>query len=86
MADQPHAKHHDAMKPFAGSERPVVTGAKDLDLVSPGETVNVTVIMRRRANSEALPNIEHFKATRPSKRKLASHADFADRYGADCRS
>jgi kumamolisin len=82
MANQPHATHHTPLQAFAGSEHPTAKGAKDLGPLAATETVNITVIVRRHTGSVALHDIKHFQATPPRKRVLATHENFASRYGA----
>ena len=84
MPDKPHSgtKHPGGLHHLADSEHPLAAGAKSLGPLDPGETVNVTLIVRCRPGSQAPYDIKHFQSTSTSKRKHVSHAEFADRYGA----
>jgi len=84
MSDKPQtgAKPPAGFHPLADSEHPLAAGARSLGPLDSGETVNVTVIVRRRPGSQAPHDIQHFQTTPRSKRKHVTHAEFADLYGA----
>jgi kumamolisin len=75
-------KHSGGLQHLAGSEHPLAAGAKSVGPLAPGETVSVTVIVRRSPGSQAPHDVKYFESTPRSKRTHVSHADFADRYGA----
>jgi kumamolisin len=69
-------------QPLEGSERRPSPGAKLLGAAHPNETLSVTIVLRRRSDGPAMPDIDSFSAIPPSQRPRLSVDEFAAKYGA----
>lgn len=58
-------------------------GSKRLGPVDPNEVIPITITVRRRPGSPALPDQEYWASTPPGERKYLSTEEFAERHGAD---
>jgi kumamolisin len=65
-----------------GSERRPVPGARLLGPADRDEAFRVTIVLRRRADGPAMPNLEDYARIPPGQRLRLSEAEFAARYGA----
>jgi kumamolisin len=64
-----------------GSERIAAPGARRLGPAPAGDTVTVTVVLRRRPDGPPVPGPERYLSTPPSQRRRLSEVEFAARYG-----
>lgn len=69
-------------KPLTGSARPPMAGARLLGRLDPQERVTVTVLVRPRPGSPALPDHRHWELTPPGKRRFPSAEEFTATYGS----
>lgn len=76
-------RHHGSLQPIPESEHPRAPGANVLGPLDSGEIVHVTLIVRRHPTSPAPHDLEYYQKTPRSKRTHVTHAEFADRFGAD---
>ena len=65
-----------------GSERRPAPGFRRIGPADPGETLSVTIRVRRRPDAQPLPDQADWAATPPGQRKYLLRDDFAQRYGA----
>jgi hypothetical protein len=65
-----------------GSERRPPQTAKVVGEVDSKEKFAVTVVLRRRKDGPALPNLDHFTKTPPRRRARLSPVEFTERHGA----
>ncbi len=68
--------------PLKGSERRPSIEAKNLGPADAEETINVTIVLRRRIDGPKFPDFDHFAKTPPKNQKRLSSAEFALKYGA----
>jgi kumamolisin len=69
-------------RPLEGSERYSIPGARFMVPADPNEHLSVTIVVRRRSDAPALPNLEYWQTTPPEKRTLFSREAFVASYGA----
>ena len=65
-----------------GSELRPSPSARVIGPADPQERISVTIVLRRKAGAEPIPNFEHFRKTPPASRRRLSQQEFADKYGA----
>lgn len=70
-------------RPLKGSERRPGPRAKHIGPASAHETVEVTVIVRRRIDGSRVPDFSYYRDTPLSHRRRLSETEFAARFGAD---
>jgi kumamolisin len=78
----PSPKIPSGYRRLPGSER---SAAPDAELIGPvpaSDPVHVTVVLRRRPDSPAVPDPSYYLNTPPSRRRRLSEGEFAERYGA----
>ncbi len=69
--------------PLPGSERRPSANAQMLSAADAGETLKVTIALRRRTDGPPMPDFDSFAKTPPSQRQRLSQNEFAEKYGAD---
>jgi hypothetical protein len=69
-------------RPLPGSERPKIGRSTLVGPVEPAERVSVTLLLRQRPGSPALPDLEHWHNTPHAKRRFLSLDEYADIHGA----
>ena len=65
-----------------GSERHPAPGARFIRRVDPGETLSVTIGVRRRPDAAPLPDQDHWASKRVADREYVAREEFASRHGA----
>ncbi len=65
-----------------GSERKPSKSARLIGPADPGDTVKVTIVLRRRPDGPPLPDHDFFVKTPPNQRTRLPQNEFADKYGA----
>jgi hypothetical protein len=78
----PNDETPEIYRPLEGSERTRIAGSTLIGPVEPTERVSVTLLLRQRPDSPALPGLEHWQNTPHQKRKFLSAAEFGETYGA----
>jgi kumamolisin len=68
--------------PLPGSERPSVTGHTPVGPVDLNEQIGVTLLLRPKPGSPPLPDLTHWEATPPGRRRFLTPEEFANTYGA----
>jgi hypothetical protein len=71
-----------AKTPIPGSERPRLANHNLVGPVDGSEEIGVTLILRPRPGSPPLPDLEHWQATPPGKRRFPTPEEYAQTYGA----
>jgi hypothetical protein len=69
-------------EPLQGSERHIRAGSRRARPAQPNEKLDVTICVRRRADTPKLPDQAFWVNTPPGRRKFLSRSDFAAAYGA----
>src|SRR5690348_13824293 len=67
---------------LAGSARPRSSGAKLLGPLDANEVVAVTLVLRHKPGSPALPDHQHWQDTPLAQRRFLSPKEYAESYGA----
>jgi hypothetical protein len=67
---------------LAGSERPRPSSHKLIGPADAAELIGITLVVRPRPGSPALPDLEHWQATPLSKRRYLTPEEYARRHGA----
>jgi len=65
-----------------GSERAAVVGAEEAGLADPNEEVRVTVLVRRRPESELAARVEEMSSKSPAQRRYLTREELAAQHGA----
>jgi Pro-kumamolisin, activation domain len=68
--------------PLAGSERPRPATHRLIGPVEAGQEIGVTLVVRPRPGSPALPDLEYWQATPPGRRRFLSPEEYARVHGA----
>ncbi len=68
--------------PLVGSERPRSARARLVEPLGANEVLGITLLVRPRPGSRPLPDLEHWQATPPGKRRFLSPEEFTDSHGA----
>ena len=76
--EQNSAQRHN----LAGSERPRPETHKLIGPVDAGEQVAVTLVIRRKPGSPALPDLDYWRKTPLSEQRILTPAEYAETYGA----
>jgi hypothetical protein len=72
----------DGYRPLPGSERPQIAGATLVGPFPTTERVSVTLLLRHKPGSPALPDLQHWQDTPPDQRQFLSVDEFYERHGA----
>jgi kumamolisin len=73
---------HPNYRRIEGSHRQPLSGASRTGPADPDEILAVTLMVRRRPDGPALPDVEQWQRTSQERRKPLSHDEFVARYGA----
>ena len=65
-----------------GSERSAAPDAELIGPTSASDCISVSVVLRRRPDGPAVPDLSSYLSTPPSQRRRLSEGEFAERYGA----
>jgi len=76
------ASEADSYSPIEGSERDLPPSATLLGDADSGETMSVTIFLRRRPDGQPLPDFSYYETTPPTARRRLSDEEFAARHGA----
>src|SRR4249919_2931607 len=67
---------------LTGSERPRSSAAKFKGPLDPDTPISVTLVLRHKPGSPALPDAQHWQNTPIGRRQFLTPQQFADTYGA----
>src|SRR5262249_44073594 len=70
-------------RPVPGSEKTPLPGAYIVGLPNPSRSIEVTLLLRPRAEAEGLPSLEKLGARSPHERRHLTREAFAAAHGAD---